>query len=68
MRPYGLKRKDFGCCPGHDKFPRDINPSPGSHRKHAKATKILHGIARARIKTAICQTFQGKDDAFFDGV
>lgn len=21
MKPYGVKRKDQGCCPGHDKFP-----------------------------------------------
>lgn len=20
MKPYGVKRKDKGCCPGHDKF------------------------------------------------
>lgn len=21
MKPIGLNSKDFGCCPGHDKFP-----------------------------------------------
>lgn len=21
MRKEGIKRQDFGCCPGHDKFP-----------------------------------------------
>jgi hypothetical protein len=20
MKPYGVKREDQGCCPGHDKF------------------------------------------------
>ena len=20
MKPYGVKRKDKGCCPGHDKY------------------------------------------------
>lgn len=23
MKPYGVKRKDQGCCPGHDKFPKE---------------------------------------------
>lgn len=23
MKPYGVKRKDAGCCPGHDKFPQE---------------------------------------------
>ena len=21
MKAYGVKRKDAGCCPGHDKYP-----------------------------------------------
>ncbi|MBF0308583.1 MAG: hypothetical protein HQL56_03540 [Magnetococcales bacterium] len=68
MRPYGIKRKDFGCCPGHDKFPRVINPTRGSHRKHAKETKMVHRIARARIRTAIFRFREGREDVFFDGV
>lgn len=23
MKAYGVKRKDAGCCPGHDKYPKD---------------------------------------------
>lgn len=22
MKAYGVKRKDAGCCPGHDKYPK----------------------------------------------
>ncbi|MBF0462980.1 MAG: hypothetical protein HQL87_16545 [Magnetococcales bacterium] len=70
MRPYGIKRKDFGCCPGHDKFPVDphINPTRDSHRKHAKETKMVHRIARARLKTAIHRFVNGNENVFFDGV
>ena len=39
MKAYGRNRKDFGCCPGHDKFPTDNRRS-----KHAQTldTKIMH--------------------------
>ena len=23
MKAYGVKRKDQGCCPGHDKYPSE---------------------------------------------
>ncbi len=23
MKAYGVKRQDQGCCPGHDKYPKD---------------------------------------------
>ena len=23
MKAYGVKRQDRGCCPGHDKYPKD---------------------------------------------
>ncbi|MBF0097167.1 MAG: hypothetical protein HQM04_10650 [Magnetococcales bacterium] len=68
MKAYGVKRKDCGCCPGHDKFSRDTYNSRRSKKAQTKATKIAHGIARARIKNAIDQTIAGKEDAFFDGV
>jgi hypothetical protein len=50
MKPYGVKRKDRGCCPGHDKFPPDSYNSNLSKRAHSKASKIAHQIARARAK------------------
>lgn len=24
MKPYGVKKKDQGCCPGHDKYPTEF--------------------------------------------
>lgn len=23
MMPYGVRRRDAGCCPGHDKYPSE---------------------------------------------
>ena len=23
MKPFGVRRRDRGCCPGHDKYPPD---------------------------------------------
>lgn len=48
MKPYGVKRKDSGCCPGHDKFPRDKYGSARSRRARAKARLIAHKRARAQ--------------------
>ena len=67
MKAYGVRRKDQGCCPGHDKFPPDSYNSKISKKAHAKAAKLAHGIARARIKTAICRAVEGNEDGFFDG-
>lgn len=34
MKPYGVKRKDAGCCPGHDKFSSDrYNNDRGEKRR-----------------------------------
>ena len=68
MKAYGVRRKDMGCCPGHDKFSPDTYNSSRSKKAHAKATKIAHSIARARIKTAIHRAVEGKEEEFFDGV
>ncbi|MBF0190234.1 MAG: hypothetical protein HQL99_03670 [Magnetococcales bacterium] len=67
MKPYGVRRKDQGCCPGHDKFSPDTYNSSRSKKAHAKATKIAHGIARARIKIAIHRAVAGDEAGFFDG-
>ena len=48
MRAYGVDRRDFGCCPGHDKFPSDCYNSRRSHKAHAKARRAAHKRARAR--------------------
>lgn len=52
MRAYGVKRKDAGCCPGHDKYPREtyktvtrssrkkrLRPAKKSARQEGKCLK-----------------------------
>lgn len=51
MRAYGVKRKDFGCCPGHDKFPQDSFRNRKSKKARARDKRIAHKIARAREKS-----------------
>jgi hypothetical protein len=50
MKAYGVDRQDRGCCPGHDKFPRDSYNSARSRRAHKKANRIAHKRARARAR------------------
>ncbi len=43
MKAYGVKKRDAGCCPGHDKYPRDrykITRTGGRKRndKHRKSS------------------------------
>jgi len=56
MKAYGVDRKDRGCCPGHDKFPKDSYNSRRSKKARAQAKKIAHSRARARAKTEIVIT------------
>ena len=50
MKPYGVKRKDKGCCPGHDKFPKDSYNNKRSKKAHAKAKKKAHKRGRREQK------------------
>ncbi|MBF0273446.1 MAG: hypothetical protein HQL98_15460, partial [Magnetococcales bacterium] len=50
MKPYGVRRKDHGCCPGHDKFSPDTYNSSRSKKAHAKATRIADAIGRALVE------------------
>lgn len=50
MKPYGQHRKDHGCCPGHDKFTSDKNPTRASARKFKKSNKVMRRKARRTIK------------------
>ncbi|MBF0625833.1 MAG: hypothetical protein HQL82_13620 [Magnetococcales bacterium] len=68
MRAYGVRRKDRGCCPGHDKFSPDTYNNRRSKKAHDQAAQLAHGIARARIKTSLHQTIEGDEDVFFDGI
>ncbi len=46
MKPYGVKRKDQGCCPGHDKFPQEAYKM--TSRKSRKA-RLRPAKKRARV-------------------
>jgi len=45
MKAYGVKRKDAGCCPGHDKYPQD---SYGCTRRAARRARLRPAKRRAR--------------------
>lgn len=57
MKAYGVKRKDFGCCPGHDKFPKQSYKNRRSVKARARSVKLSHGIARAWAKRNILKEF-----------
>ena len=44
MRAYGVRKKDIGCCPGHDKYP----PQPYKNTSRSKFKRVT----RARKKHA----------------
>lgn len=46
MKAYGRKKKDFGCCPGHDKYPSEKYNSNKSQKAHTRDTKLMHKRAR----------------------
>lgn len=50
MKPYGVDKKDSGCCPGHDKFSSESYGSARSRRAHRKANRLAHKRARARAR------------------
>lgn len=53
MRAYGKDPKDEGCCPGHDKFPRETYRNRRSKKARSKADRIMHKRARHRAKDQI---------------
>ncbi len=53
MKPYGVKRKDRGCCPGHDKFPSETYRNRRSKKAQTRDTKTAHKRARAAIRAEI---------------
>ncbi len=58
MKPYGVRRKDRGCCPGHDKFPADRYASKASQYARSRDKQLAHGIARARANTELRRTIK----------
>lgn len=50
MKPYGIKKKDRGCCPGHDKFPNETYNTHSSQKAKRRDTKYAHGRERINNK------------------
>jgi hypothetical protein len=53
MKPYGVDRRDRGCCPGHDKYPSDSYGSRRSKHARQKARRLAHKRARARERVLL---------------
>jgi hypothetical protein len=67
MKAYGVKRRDRGCCPGHDKFPRETYANNDSKRAQARDTKLAHGIARARSREELQALCKHESELTSDG-
>ncbi|MBP2498350.1 hypothetical protein ABID82_005036 [Methylobacterium sp. PvP062] len=50
MKPYGRRRGDSGCCPGHDTFPSETYANRRSKRAQTRDTVLQHQRARAQQK------------------
>ena len=52
MKPYGVKKQDTGCCPGHDKYPSEHYriTSTANKKRSQKSRKTKE---RMKIKTKI---------------
>lgn len=59
MKKRGIKRKDFGCCPGHDKFPRESYKNRVSQRLKRRTDQLANKRARQwdkrEINFELCQ-------------
>ena len=58
MKAYGVRTKDAGCCPGHDKYPRTSYEGTRSHARRARlrpAKKHARAASRAEIRTAVAE-------------
>lgn len=53
MRKQGIKRKDYGCCPGHDKFPRETYGSRPSLKAKRRTDRLANKRARAWKRVTI---------------
>ena len=53
MKAYGIRKKDWGCCPGHDKFSSEKYNCNLSQKAHTRDTRIAHKRARQEIKTSL---------------
>ena len=46
MRKEGIKRQDFGCCPGHDKFPNHTYNTRASKKAKRRTDQLANMRAR----------------------
>lgn len=53
MKPYGVTRRDRGCCPGHDKYPRDTYNSRRSKKARSRDKQVSHQVARSRERNEV---------------
>lgn len=51
MKAFGIRRKDWGCCPGHDKFAADTYNTNASQKAHTRDTKKAHRRGRLELKS-----------------
>ena len=50
MRKEGIKRQDFGCCPGHDKFPNYTYNTRASKKAKRRTDQLANMRARRWAK------------------
>jgi len=50
MQAYGIRKKDWGCCPGHDKFSDQKYNTNTSQRAHTRDTRKAHKRERQELK------------------
>jgi len=53
MKAYGIRKKDWGCCPGHDKFSDQKYNTNTSQKAHTRDTKYAHSRERSNVKIQI---------------
>ena len=64
MRKEGIKRKDYGCCPGHDKFPRESYKNRLSKKAKRRTDKLANRRFRAWNRILIYNEVQ----EFYNGI
>jgi hypothetical protein len=62
MKAYGIKKKDWGCCPGHDKFSDQKYNTRSSEKAHTRDTKYAHRRERLQIKNTIKKDLLNEND------
>jgi len=58
MKPYGIRKQDRGCCPGHDKYPAfdyRCTRIAGIRRRDKHAKTAARARARTEINNALAE-------------